>query len=339
MGKAVCSVMLIAMSALSLKTARREILPHARKRVGRSHHVNPDRSRAKRTAPRNFASGHLVYIMNNPLSGRDPSGYFTCDEKGTCTGTVGEIEKIDVYKDGTITATNKDGQTIEIGKVGDKKAGSTMNAFILDSLGGATNGFEGIQGTKGLMTQSADQIESTSHRALMHSSVLSTPRGDAKSGAVFALGTTLSLGIGSLLLSESDKADIAAFEERYGASAAVLGIAASLRNPAQAFKNVWKKADDALSGVTKKLPHGNKIDDRPATLYEKFDKDGNFRKHGITKHDDPTKRYSRSQIDGGTVVRTDRGPRSEMIKRERDLVERRPGPDNHEPWAGRRSEE
>lgn len=75
MGKAVCSVMLIAMSALSLKTARREILPHARKRVGRSHHVNPDRSRAKRTAPRNFASGHLVYIMNNPLSGRDPSGY------------------------------------------------------------------------------------------------------------------------------------------------------------------------------------------------------------------------------------------------------------------------
>ncbi|HQV49294.1 MAG TPA: hypothetical protein PLF10_08435, partial [Dokdonella sp.] len=133
--------------------------------------------------------------------------------------------------------------------------------------------------------------------------------------------------------------DIAAFEERYGASAAVLGIAASLRNPAQAFKNVWKKADDALSGVTKKLPHGNKIDDRPATLYEKFDKDGNFRKHGITKHDDPTKRYSRSQIDGGTVVRTDRGPRSEMIKRERDLVERRPGPDNHEPWAGRRSEE
>lgn len=89
--------MLIAMSALSLKTARREILPHARKRVGRSHHVNPDRSRAKRTAPRNFASGHLVYIMNNPLSGRDPSGYAaeTHTAGSTCGALGGQADGCD----------------------------------------------------------------------------------------------------------------------------------------------------------------------------------------------------------------------------------------------------
>jgi hypothetical protein len=84
---------------------------------------------------------------------------------------------------------------------------------------------------------------------------------------------------------------------------------------------------------------GNRVDDRPATLYEKYDRDGNFRKHGVTKHEDPAKRYTSKEIAGGKVVRTDRGPRSEMIKKERDLVERNPGPDNREPWAGKRTEE
>lgn len=82
-----------------------------------------------------------------------------------------------------------------------------------------------------------------------------------------------------------------------------------------------------------------KVDGRAATLYEKYYKDGKFLKHGITKHKDPVKRYTAKQIDGGTVVRTDRGPRSEMIKKERDLVEPNPGPDNREPWAGNRSGE
>ena len=85
-----------------------------------------------------------------------------------------------------------------------------------------------------------------------------------------------------------------------------------------------------------KAAHGNKVDGRAATLYEKYDKEGNFLKHGITKHEDPVKRYTAKEVDGGTVVRTDRGPRSEMIKKERDLVERNPGPDNRERWAGKR---
>ena len=85
----------------------------------------------------------------------------------------------------------------------------------------------------------------------------------------------------------------------------------------------------------KKKVHGNTADDALATLYEKYDKNGEFLKHGITKHEDPTKRYTKAQIDGGTVVPVARGPRKEMLKKERDLVERSPGPDNREPWAGR----
>jgi hypothetical protein len=100
----------------------------------------------------------------------------------------------------------------------------------------------------------------------------------------------------------------------------------------------WRRGGGAAKGV-EKVAHGNKIDSRPATLYEKYDKDGNFLKHGITKHEDPAKRYTAKQIDGGTVVRTDCGPRCEMIKKERDLVERSPGPDNREPWAGKRKGE
>lgn len=91
--------------------------------------------------------------------------------------------------------------------------------------------------------------------------------------------------------------------------------------------------------IGEKAAHANKLDSRPATLYEKYDKHGNFQKHGITKHENPQKRYTAKQIDGGTVVRTDRGPRTEMAKKERDLVERKPGPDNREPWAGKRREE
>ncbi len=101
---------------------------------------------------------------------------------------------------------------------------------------------------------------------------------------------------------------------------------------ARAAENV---GETAAKGI-EKAAHGNKIDGRPATLYEKYDRDGNFLKHGITKHENPAKRYTAKEIDGGTVVRTDRGPRNEMIAKERDLVERSPGPDNRERWAGTR---
>ncbi|MDX1965266.1 MAG: polymorphic toxin-type HINT domain-containing protein, partial [Pirellulales bacterium] len=84
-----------------------------------------------------------------------------------------------------------------------------------------------------------------------------------------------------------------------------------------------------------KGPHGNTADDRPATRYKKYDKDGNFRKHGVTQHEDPSKRYSKAEIDGGRVDDVDRGPRKDMLKDERREVETNPGPDNHEPWAGK----
>ena len=81
--------------------------------------------------------------------------------------------------------------------------------------------------------------------------------------------------------------------------------------------------------------HGNSLlSNREAFLYRKVAADGSFRKWGVT--DSLRKRYSSGELDGGQLIVHDRGLRSRILKLERDLVETNPGPDNHEPWAGRR---
>lgn len=82
-------------------------------------------------------------------------------------------------------------------------------------------------------------------------------------------------------------------------------------------------------------PHGNLADNRPATLYEKLDKNGNHLKYGTTKHADPYKRYTESQVGTGSLRVVERGPRREILKRERKLVETTGGPENRERWSGK----
>jgi Pretoxin HINT domain len=80
--------------------------------------------------------------------------------------------------------------------------------------------------------------------------------------------------------------------------------------------------------------HGNTAGEQLAYLYERYDADGNFLKYGITQN--LKTRYTRKQLNGGWLEEVTSGPRSEMLKMERDLVERTPGPLNREPWAGSR---
>ena len=79
-------------------------------------------------------------------------------------------------------------------------------------------------------------------------------------------------------------------------------------------------------------PHGNTVGDQPATLYERYDADGNFLKHGISQN--PGTRYTQKELNGGYLIETQTGPRKEILEIERDLVETNPGPLNQEPWAG-----
>lgn len=64
----------------------------------------------------------------------------------------------------------------------------------------------------------------------------------------------------------------------------------------------------------------------------RFDAEGKFQKWGITQ--DTNTRYSSEDLNGGRLRPYRTGSRSEMLKRERRLVERFPGPANNEPWAG-----
>jgi RHS repeat-associated protein len=86
---------------------------------------------------------------------------------------------------------------------------------------------------------------------------------------------------------------------------------------------------------TKKV-HGNTAGEQPAELYKKTDKDGKLQKWGVSK--DASKRYTKKQIGGDQVDVIDRGTRREMLDKERKLVETDPGPQNREPWAGKRKE-
>lgn len=79
--------------------------------------------------------------------------------------------------------------------------------------------------------------------------------------------------------------------------------------------------------------HGNtRTPDTEATLYGKFDANGNFEKWGISQ--DASTRYTAKELAGGRIKEYRRGPRDQILDRERRLVERFPGPKNNEPWAG-----
>ena len=69
----------------------------------------------------------------------------------------------------------------------------------------------------------------------------------------------------------------------------------------------------------------------------KFNKEGDFQKWGISP--DASKRYTDKQLSGGRVEVIETGTRKEMLKKERNLVETKPGPQNLEKWAGKRKEE
>jgi len=93
---------------------------------------------------------------------------------------------------------------------------------------------------------------------------------------------------------------------------------------------------DVKPGKPKSI-HGNSdLSPRETKLYKKYDKDGKFRKNGITSQEPMEKRYTKDELDGGYMEEVDRGPRKEIRAKEQEMTETNPGPDNKEPWAGKR---
>lgn len=84
--------------------------------------------------------------------------------------------------------------------------------------------------------------------------------------------------------------------------------------------------------------HGNSArSTATAYLYRLYDVDGTYLKTGISKN--PMTRYTRTFMQGKTMDVLQSGTRREMLNLERFIVERDPGPDNLERWAGQFSED
>jgi RHS repeat-associated protein len=117
----------------------------------------------------------------------------------------------------------------------------------------------------------------------------------------------------------------------------------AVKNTDDVTQNVLKSHDDFDEFIStfnsrskyksKSLTHGNlKTNTTEATLYGKFDNDGNFLKWG--KSQNPQYRYTNTELDGGYVKPYRTGPTDQILDQERKLVERFPGPENNELWSG-----
>ena len=90
----------------------------------------------------------------------------------------------------------------------------------------------------------------------------------------------------------------------------------------------------AIAATVKKVHLNARNSGAFTSLYRLADDSGNLLKWGVTSRADPTRRYSKSYMSDKRMDVEDTGTRSEMLDRERGLVETDPGPLNKEPWAG-----
>jgi hypothetical protein len=129
--------------------------------------ANPRRIKASHRRRRRVASDHLLYILNNPLSGTDPSGYAATNCSDVTNGTAGS---------GTCEHTLSNGKTVsvdyKIGKGGSIAVSTTaanLSAIATDnstrSLSGATTSSSANAVTTANGNGQPSQIGSTSPKA------------------------------------------------------------------------------------------------------------------------------------------------------------------------------
>lgn len=82
------------------------------------------------------------------------------------------------------------------------------------------------------------------------------------------------------------------------------------------------------------VPSGNCAREQPAQLYRLETRRGQFLKWGVSQN--PRTRYPAWFMRGKRLVVMKQGPRREMLRIERGLVELLPGPMNREAWRGKK---
>jgi RHS repeat-associated protein len=91
----------------------------------------------------------------------------------------------------------------------------------------------------------------------------------------------------------------------------------------------------SLTSVVKDVVHANsKSSKLENTLYRLETKTGEYLKTGVTSKAIPEKRYTAKFMKDKVMKVLHKGSRASMLKKERKIVEKSPGPLNKEPWAG-----
>ena len=92
---------------------------------------------------------------------------------------------------------------------------------------------------------------------------------------------------------------------------------------------------DAGKDVAKAVHGNSKLSTAETTLYRLETKGGDYLKTGVTSKAIPEKRYTASFMKDKKMTVLGKGTRADMLKKERGIVETKPGPLNKEPWAGK----
>jgi len=195
------------------------------------------------------SSNPYTYILNNPLSGTDPTGYLNCDADGNCTGFLAEVDKINVFKDGTVQAVTSQGATITLGNIRNSEVRNTFSAFLSGVIISG-NGAITIAGTQFGPSFAPSAIESSTSRTEL--ALQRGPRpldGDATNGAVEAIASTISLSLARPLGEtihlfpvkdrEQLEADNRAFKREYPWANVLLSLSI---NPKSLLKKLEKNA-------------------------------------------------------------------------------------------------
>ena len=92
----------------------------------------------------------------------------------------------------------------------------------------------------------------------------------------------------------------------------------------------------SITDVIKDVAHANsKTSTLENTLYRLETKSGEYLKTGVTSKKNIESRYTKKFMADKRMVPLKKGSRAEMLKEERKIVQKNPGPLNKEPWAGK----
>ena len=112
---------------------------------------------------------------------------------------------------------------------------------------------------------------------------------------------------------------------------------ALVKGESKALVNTAEKSlADNAGNATAKIHGNSKASTSATTLYKLETKEGKYLKTGVTSRANPEKRYSKSFMKDKKMTIMDKGSRANMLKKERAIVEKNPGPLNKEPWAGKK---